>query len=277
MCAKERVQAHWEAETAGVRYGEGTDAGAFYERIKQVRYELEPYIPDFAGFEQYSGKRVLEIGVGGGVDFSQFVLHGANAIGIDFTKAAIGHTSERLGLQALNCEGYYMLALADSERLPFQEGIFDLVYSWGVLHHTPDTESAFAEMYRVLKPGGELKVMVYHVPSWTGWMLWMRYALLKGRFHISPKVSIYEYLESPGTKSYSVAQAKRMLLEAGFTEVMGWTKLNPSDLLEIKASKRYEGAVYSIIWALYPRWLVRLLGDRFGLNLLLTAKKSREG
>jgi ubiquinone/menaquinone biosynthesis C-methylase UbiE len=275
VLTKEQVRKHWETETAGIRYGEGTDTESFYRSIEQQRYLLEPVIPSFAHFEGYAGKRILEIGIGGGVDFSRFVHHGALATGVDLTQGGIAHTLERLN--ALNRQGRtYYLSQADAENLPFKDNRFDLVYSWGVMHHTPDTERALAEAFRVLRQGAHLKAMIYHTPSWTGWMLWVRYALLAGRPLLSPRRCVYEQLESPGTKAYSVTEAEHMLEKLGFKIVQVTTKLGPGDLLTIKASKRYQGLAYRLIWTLYPRWLVRLLGDRFGLYLLIMAQKPLE-
>lgn len=272
MPTKQVVRQHWEAETAGVRYGEGKSGEAFYEGIEQSRYMLEPYIPCFAQFDKYTGKRVLEIGVGGGVDFCHFVRHGASATGVDLSHEAISCTARRLKTLHYRRDGYH-LTRTDVEDLPFRSNTFDLVYSWGVMHHTPDTEKALGEAMRVLIPGGILKAMIYHVPSWTGWMLWLRYGLLAGRPWVTPGRCIYEHLESPGTKAYTVTEAEAMLSKAGFTNVRTQTKLGPGDLLTIKPSRKYQGWMYRLVWALYPRWLVRRLGDRFGLYLLVTAEK----
>ena len=148
-----------------------------------------------------------------------------------------------------------------------------MVYSWGVLHHTPDTAKTFSESFRVLKPGGRLKAMIYHVPSWTGWMLWLRYGLFQGNPFLRPRVAIYNYLESPGTKAYTLEEAEKMLSACGFKKITLKSKLGPGDLLTIKPSKRYEGLFFKLIWKIYPRWLVRLLGDRFGLGLMIEASK----
>lgn len=272
---KQRVRTFWEDEACGIRYGEGQDAESFYRSMEEQRYALEPYIPAFALFEAHRAKRVLEIGVGAGVDLSRFVLHGARAFGVDLTAVGLLHTANRMKL--LKGDLTFALGQADAENLPFQDSSFDLVYSWGVLHHTPDTERAFSEAFRVLTPGGTLKAMVYHVPSWTAWMLWLRYGLLRGRLLASPRRCMYENLESPGTKAYTVAQGRRMLEGLGFTGVRLQTKLGPGDLLAIRPSRRYQRLLYRLVWALYPRWLVRLLGHRFGLYLLMTAQKPPAG
>lgn len=269
---KDRVREHWEAETAGIRYGDGSEPESFYRSIEESRYQLEPFIPAFAQFESYAGKRILEVGVGGGTDFSQFVRCGALATGIDLTAAGIGHTARRLktlGHPSNAC----VLAQADVESLPIRDNAVDLVYSWGVVYHTPATELALAEIIRVLKPVGTLKAMIYHTPSWTCWLLWVRHALLKFKPFMSPRQCVYKYLESPGTKAYTIAEAKNLFAAAGFTAINIRTELSPGDLLTIKASQRYQGALYRVIWGLYPRWLVRATGRRWGLYMLITAQK----
>ncbi len=269
---KAQVQQHWESETCGTRYGTGVSRKEYFEQIFQSRYQRTPYIRDFAGFGEARGKRVLEIGVGAGSDFRNWVSNGAIATGIDLTEAAISQTREHLILHGFDDTKYELLR-TDAENLPFAEGTFDIVYSYGVLHHTPDTAAAFAEVFRVLKPGGELRAMIYHVPSWTGLMLWWRYSVMRCQPWQSQRMAIYEHLESPGTKAYTVRQARRLLSNSGFHNVTLRPKLCPGDLLNIQPSARYQARVYRIVWALYPRWLVNLMGDRLGLNLLICAQK----
>jgi ubiquinone/menaquinone biosynthesis C-methylase UbiE len=269
---KQEVRAHWEAESAGVRYGTSDDDLTFYRQVRESRYQLEPYIPGFANFGAFAGKDILEIGVGAGVDFSNWVDAGAKATGVDLTEAGLAHTRQQLRIVDALPDSYELMR-ADAENLPFDDGAFDLVYSWGVLHHTPDTRAAFAEALRVLKPGGTIKAMVYHTPSWTGWMLWAIHGLLKGRPFKSPKRLVYERLESPGTKSYSTREISDLLLNTGFEQVSARTKLGPGDLLTIKPSDRYRSLPARVIWKIYPRWLVKLLGDRFGLFLLIEARR----
>lgn len=260
---KEAVKAHWEDETCGTRYSD----------MERTRYELEPFIKNFADFKSGNGKHVLEIGVGAGVDFFNWIKAGAKVTGIDLTDSAVKNTKERLACNGVS-ENKYKLLTADAENLPFPDNSFDIVYSWGVLHHTPDTYRAFAEAFRVLKPNGELRAMIYHKTSWTGLMLWVRYALCKGKPWQSEKHIVFKHLESPGTKIYSTTEAKDFLTQIGFTNILITTKLCAGDLLNIKPSKKYQGLAYKIIWALYPRWLISLLGDKFGLDLLIKAFKS---
>ena len=269
---KKRVKDHWEFETCGARYGHSDDREEYFDEIHLSRYEATRYIRDFARFDEARGKRVLEIGVGAGCDFRSWVENGARASGIDLTEAAIRLTFEHLKVKGLDTEEHE-LQTADAEQLPFEDGTFDIVYSYGVLHTTPDTEAALAETHRVLKPGGELRAMIYHVPSWTGFMLWVRYGLLAGSPFVSQKQVIYAKLESPGTKAYTLEEAKALVASADFHVVSVESRLCPGDSLNILPSARYNGWPYRVVWRWHPRWLVALLGDRFGLNLLIRATK----
>jgi ubiquinone/menaquinone biosynthesis C-methylase UbiE len=269
---KGRVQDHWESETCGIRYGKAANRSAWLRQIAQTRYELEPYIPDFARFEEAAGKSILEIGTGAGCDFVQWCRHAHHATGIDLTAAAIALTRERLQLDRIPTTRYE-LQVADAEALPFADNTFDVVYSWGVLHHTPSTDGAFAEVWRVLRPGGTMRVMVYHVPSWTGLLLYLLHGPARGHPLLGLKGAIYRHLESPGTKSYTRAEGRRLVEQAGFTNVTMATRLGPGDLLSIKPSGRYAGTAFKMATALYPRWLVRLFGDGMGLYLLLEGRK----
>ena len=69
------------------------------------------------------------------------------------------------------------LNIGNAEILSFEDESFDFVYSWGVLHHSPNTRKCFDEIYRVLRPGGKAKIMIYHKYSCVGLMLWLRYGL----------------------------------------------------------------------------------------------------
>jgi ubiquinone/menaquinone biosynthesis C-methylase UbiE len=269
---KGRVRDHWERETCGTRYGEAEDRLIWFREIARRRQALEPFIGSFARFEEAAGKDVLEIGVGAGSDFIEWCRRAEHATGVDLSEAAIALTAERLALEGV-AENRFTLRTADAEALPFADASIDIVYSWGVLHHTPDTEQAYREVLRVLKPGGVARIMIYHIPSWTGLMLYLLHGLAKGRPLLGLRRAVFEHLESPGTKAYTTSEGFDLAQTAGFENIRVETKLGPGDLLEIKPSARYRGALARIVWALYPRPLVRLLGDRFGAYLLIEGRR----
>lgn len=269
---KEVIKAHWEAETCGTRYGFSQNRIAWMQETETARYRLEPHIRDFAEFEKARNKKLLEIGVGAGVDFLQWVKNDAHATGIDLTKAALVVTKERLNLLSIEQKKYTLLQ-ADAENLPFEGNTFDIVYSWGVLHHTPDTLKALSETFRVLAPGGVLKIMLYHLPSWTAFLLWLQHGLLRGKPFLSFHKALFHYLESPGTKAYTGSQGYKLMASLGFENIDIKIKLSAGDLLNIEPSKKYQSPLYRLAWKFYPRWFVKMCGDRFGLELLIKATK----
>jgi SAM-dependent methyltransferase len=233
----------------------------------EKRYALEPFIEEFAAFAEAGALDVLEIGVGLGADHHRFAQAGARLTGVDLTERAVGHTKRRFALFGLNSD----LRVADAEALPFPAESFDWVYSWGALHHSPDTVQAVNEVLRVLRPGGIAKVMIYHKHSLVGFMLWARYALLRLR-PFTPLGEIYaKYLESPGTKAYTVAEAARLF--AGFRSVAIRTVLTHGDLLSSGAGQRHQGPSLAMARVVWPRWLIRRLFAGFGLFMLITAEK----
>jgi len=267
MELKQQVRAYWEKEPCGTRGLSSADRKRYFDEVETERYQLEPYIRDFATFERGRGKTLLEVGVGAGTDFINWVRHGAIATGVDLTEEGVRLTRERLELEGLRAE----VRVGDAEQLPFDDESFDLVYSYGVLHHSPDTRAAIAEVRRVLRPGGSALIMIYHVPSWVGFMLWSIHCAAKLRPWKSPRWAIANYLESPGTKAYTVDEARELFL--GFSSVHVRTQLGTGDLLLMRPGAKYQRWFHRALWNLYPRRAIRLGGNRFGLGMLIEAVK----
>ena len=261
---KNRVAEFWNAEPCGTRYLDGPVEFAAHAR---ARYTLEPYIADFAGFAQSRGQRVLEIGVGMGADYEQWLRCGAIASGVDLSQSSLDQARRRCELAGLRHD----LRVADAENLPFPDATFDVVYSYGVMHHSPDTARCLREASRVLKPGGEARIMLYYHASLTGLMLWLRYGLWRGQ---SVRQCVYERLESPGTKTFTAAEVRTMM--ADFEDIRIEQEFSPGDLLLHQPSSRFQGAIYRMLWRLFPRAVVRRRGRRWGLFLLITARRPHE-
>jgi ubiquinone/menaquinone biosynthesis C-methylase UbiE len=161
---KERVRAFWQANPCGVKFADAAPGTRkFYELIEAHRYTKEWHIPLAADFAGARGLRVLEIGCGLGTDGAQFAEAGADYTGVDLTDAAVVLARKRFELFGL--AGKFQTA--DAEELDFGDDSFDLVYSHGVLHHTPETAKAIKEIHRVLRPGGRAVVMLYHRDSYN--------------------------------------------------------------------------------------------------------------
>ena len=258
---KSEVRDFWNADPCGSRYlGNRED----FEAHARARSALEPYIQDFAGFLESTGKRVLEIGVGMGADYLEWLKAGAQATGVDLSSASLERAQRRCELAGYAPD----LQVSDAEHLPFPDNTFDIVYSYGVMHHSLDTPQCIREALRVLKPGGALRIMIYHHPSLTGFMLWLRYGILRGK---SLRQAVFDHLESPGTKSYRQEEARALL--QGFEQTEFELAFSPGDLLLNEPSQRFQSFLYRTIWALYPRRIVRAFGRGLGLFLLIRARK----
>lgn len=161
---KERVRAFWQANPCGVKFADAEPGSRrFYELVEAHRYAKEWHIPAAADFAGARDLKVLEIGCGLGTDGAQFAKAGADYTGVDLTEAAVELARQRFAL--FNLPGTFQTA--DAENLDFADDSFDLVYSHGVLHHTPDTAGAIREIHRVLRPGGRAIVMLYHRNSYN--------------------------------------------------------------------------------------------------------------
>lgn len=263
---KRMVHDFWNEASCGEKlYLRAEDQAAFEEQ-RHIRYELER-IQSFANFPSFRGSRTLEIGVGLGADHQSLAEAGAILSGIDLTERAVDFTRARMALFNLRSE----LQVADAEKLPFADATFDAVYSWGVIHHSPDTMAAAHEIYRVLRPGGFAKVMIYHKYSIVGYMLWMRYALGSLRPWRSLDYIYAHHLESPGTKAYRKSEVRKMF--GKFSKIEVETPLSHGDLLTSQAGQRHRGMVLAVARRLWPRWFIRLWLPQQGLFMLITLRK----
>jgi ubiquinone/menaquinone biosynthesis C-methylase UbiE len=156
----EDVHAFWNAHPCGAwRVREDFGTRAFYDSYRAYRYRKHWHLPELVPFEKFSGKQVLEIGCGLGADGVRFAQGGAFYTGIDLTEAAVEATRMHFG--ALGLEGEFLVQ--DAEHMAaIPDARFDAVYSHGVLHHTPNLGAALNEIARVLKPRGQLILMLYH-------------------------------------------------------------------------------------------------------------------
>jgi ubiquinone/menaquinone biosynthesis C-methylase UbiE len=265
---KDAVRDFWEKAPCGEVYAIGDSLQDRLESHARSRYELESGLAPFARFADGKGKDVLEIGVGMGADHVEWAkADPASLTGVDLTSRAIEYTRARLDCYGLSSR----LLVADAENLPFEDSRFDIVYSWGVLHHTPDTRRAVSEVLRVLRAGGVARVLIYHKHSLVGYMLYLRYGLLAGHPRTSLEQIYTNYVESPGTKAYTVAEARSLF--SVFSHVSTRTELGLGDLLIGAAGQRHGGALLMTARALWPRWLVRRTCSRLGLGLLVEAIK----
>lgn len=264
---KSQVHDFWQAQSCGEVYAVGDELRDRLRAQAAARYELEPYLKPFAKFDDGHDKDVLEVGVGMGADHLEWAKHHPKSLtGIDLTQRAVDFTSQRLRLEGFEPN----VRQGDAESLPFADNSFDIVYSWGVLHHSPNTQKGIDEVHRVLRPGGTARVLIYHRRGMVAYMLWFRYSLMRRRW--LSLTEIYDrYNESPGTKAYTVKEAQKLF--SAFKDVKLKVQLSHGDLLMGQVGQRHKGPLLSVAQAIWPRWAIRTFLRGHGSALLIEATK----
>jgi 2-polyprenyl-3-methyl-5-hydroxy-6-metoxy-1,4-benzoquinol methylase len=152
----------WTSHPCGALEGFDELSLAYFEAVEHKRYDdFAPWMREFVPFSAYSGRTILEVGVGQGTDLVQFAKGGAQVSGIDLTKRHLELAARNFEVRGLHAN----LKRATAAAIPFESDSFDVVYSFGVLHHTDNTERCISECHRVLKPGGEFILGLYHTFS----------------------------------------------------------------------------------------------------------------
>ncbi len=179
------VNSFWNTEACGTHFVEhAADEKDFFEKFRAYRYRTEWHIPLLVPFAESKGKRVLEIGTGNGAEGVMFALNDAHYTGVDLTEAALDAT--RRHFAAMGLAGTFQKE--NAEHLSFPDATFDWVFSHGVLHHTPHTQVAINEVYRVLNPEGRAIVMLYHKHSFNYFVRIMAYMRLRVLLKILSRV-----------------------------------------------------------------------------------------
>ena len=186
--------------------------------------------------------------------------------GIDLTERAIEFTAERLAYYGLKSE----LRVADAEKLPFSNNSFDIVYSYGVLHHSPDTAQAIREVYRVLRSGGTARIMIYIAVA--GGLYALAALWTSGRETV-PKSARDLCATSGESRNEGVFRGGTWAMLSAFSSADIGIQLGPGDLLEGAVGQRHRGAMLSAAKSLWPRWFIRSCMKKHGLGMLITAVK----
>jgi glycosyltransferase involved in cell wall biosynthesis/ubiquinone/menaquinone biosynthesis C-methylase UbiE len=265
---KDQVQEQWNNNPVGSHYAKTTARRTleWYLEVEQYRYrDYAPWMFEVMEFGKHRGDSVLEIGGGLGTDLSQFARHGAVVTDLDLSGGHLEHAKENFALRGL--PGTFVHH--DAETLPFPDNSFDVVYSNGVLHHTPNTRQVVEEIRRVLKPGGKAIVMMYAEHSWHYWyrLVWekgLKHDMLR-TFSIgeimSRTVEITENNARPLVKVYTGAALKQLF--TGFESRAVYKR----QLIASEMPEDFE-------WIL--KWMsLETAGRLMGWNVIIKATKPR--
>ena len=166
---KLQTQNQWDTDPCAAETVQDVERGTleYYRRIREYRYkEYAPWFGSVMGFDTFKDKDILEIGVGLGSDHYSFAKNGNRMTALDLSREHLRQTTTHLSLEGLSTNPVY----GDAEEMPLPDNSFDVVYSFGVLMSTPNTAKAFAEVQRVLRPGGVAIISIYHRHSWFFWI-----------------------------------------------------------------------------------------------------------
>jgi ubiquinone/menaquinone biosynthesis C-methylase UbiE len=272
---KGQVRDFWNQQSCG------TDASLapkfsreYFEEIEAFRYMDQPFIHSFAQFTRYHGRKVLEVGFGSGTDFIQWLRAGAKASGIDLTQEGLANLSHRIQVYGLPPPD--SVQVGDAENLPFADNTFDLGYSFGVLHHSPNTKKAISELVRVVRPGGEIKIMVYNLRSIRVFKTWLEFAALRGKPWKSPAWAIWHHMESAGTKAYTRKELDRIFTALPVERIRVETELTSADYLALSAFKPVNLLIRALIRMAGHRPSWKLTDFRFGPGEKLPCDSERK-
>ena len=246
MATIDDVKKYWDSRPCNIRHS-NKDVGTpeYFKDVRNRKYRVEPHIPKFASFKKYRDKDVLEIGCGIGTDAESFVQAGANYTGIDLSDESIEVARKRLpdsNIFSANIETW----CSDQK--------YDLIYSWGVLHHTPNLHLALANVRKMLKPGGELKMMVYSTWSWKNMMI---------------KLGLDQYEAQSGVpiaKTYTSNELNTLLSDFDLT-------ISKDHIFQydIDAYKNWEYKK-TTFWEKIPEFLISIIEELVGWHLMVKAE-----
>ena len=266
-----KVRDYWNARPCNIRHSpKPVGTRDYFDEVEARKYFVEYHIPGFAEFERWRGKRVLEIGCGIGTDSINFARHGAQVTAVDLTEKSLELARQRARVYGLDDRITFLQANAEklSDYVPAEP--YDLVYSFGVIHHTPHPDHVLEQIRKFVTPDSTVKIMVYNRWSWK--VLWILFVYGKGQFWKLNRL-IAEYSEAqtgcPVTYSYSRTSGRRWLENHGFRVISA-----RADHIFPYSIPEYVQYRYRKVW--YFRWmpkpLFRALERAFGWHLCLTAK-----
>jgi 2-polyprenyl-3-methyl-5-hydroxy-6-metoxy-1,4-benzoquinol methylase len=264
----QEVKEYWDRRPCNIRHSpKPIGTRDYFDEVESRKYFVEPHIPAFADFPRWRGKDVLEIGCGIGTDSVNFSRNGANLTIVELSSESLAITKKRLELEHLRANLINGNAEELDELLPPGKQ-FDLIYSFGVIHHTPHPERVVKAITKRLKPGGELRIMVYARHSWK--VLWI-YAYYGWREPWNWRKLVSKYSEaeigSPVSYVYSSREARELLRNF---EILSMRK----DHIFPYRIPDYVQYRYTKNW--YFRWMpnswFQWLERRLGWHLMIVAK-----
>jgi len=265
----EKVRNYWDARPCNIRHSTSpVGTRQYFDEVEARKYFVEPHIPLFAEFEKWKGKRVLEIGCGLGTDTINFARAGAEVTAVDLSAESLALAKKRAQVFGFDNITFYQANAENlSDYVPVDR--YDLVYSFGVIHHTPHPERVIEQIHKYMDRESVFKIMVYHRTSWKVFWMLMKYGKKPGET-LDELIARYSEAETgcPVTYSYTAETVREFL--KGFDVLE--TRIDHIFPYSIPEYKRYE---YRKVWYFryLPPALFRQMERRWGWHLCVTARQ----
>lgn len=266
----EQVEEYWDRRPCNIRHSP-SEVGTrqYFDEVETRKYFVEPHIPRFAGFECWREKRVLEIGCGIGTDTINFARHGAWVTAVELSEASLKIARQRAEVYGLGDHICFYQANAENMSQVVAVEPYDLIYSFGVIHHTPNPERVVDQIRHYVRPGSTIKLMVYNRYSWKVWWIVLKFG--KGQFWRLPEL-VARHSEAqegcPVTFTFTKRQMWQLLARYSFKVTEMWV----DHIFPYRISDYVEHR-YKKVW--YFRWmpqsLFRWMERHWGWHLCVTA------
>ena len=265
------VRDYWDARPCNIRHSsKPVGTKEYFDEVEARKYFVEPHIPRFAQFERWRGKKVLEIGCGIGTDTISFARHGAHVTAVELSEKSLEIARQRAEVYGLQDRIRFCLGNAEELTTFVPVEPYDLIYSFGVIHHTPNPERAVEQMRHYVQPGSTVKVMVYHRYAWK--VLWILLTYGKGQFwRLAELVASHSEAQTgcPITYTFTRRQVHDLLERHGLRVTEMWV-----DHIFPYRIPDYVQYRYVKVWyfCYLPPRIFRWLEQRVGWHLCVTAQ-----
>lgn len=267
----DQVQRYWDQRPCNIRHSpKPVGSREYFDEVEARKYLVEPHIPRFAEFERWRGKRVLEIGCGIGTDTINFARHGADVTAVDLSSQSLELARKRAEVFGLSDRVHFFHGSAEDLASIVPPQPYDLIYTFGVIHHTPHPERVVEQMRAYARPGTTIKIMVYNKLSWKVFWILMGYG--KGQFwRLNELVAQHSEAQTgcPVTYTYTRAEGRTLIEHSGF-------RMTDAFVDHIFPYRIPQYVQYQYVkarpWNWMPFGLFHWMERHFGWHLCLTAE-----